>query len=303
MKRLLLLASVFVLVVTVSGAVAKATSPTTSGPVQAIATQRERAALREAKALMREFVPPPGARATRRPPGYASVRVLRQSSGAVAAEFASVHGFWSVRTPLKTVTAFVRAHRLHGFGHFGAMWYTREPHYLAMGSSWPAAPDSVPRRYFDVTVVALPHVTVLRADATVVWTYPRSPSETVPADVRMIDIHVPQDKHPRIIRVLNGPKLTRIIRRFDALPIAPPGVHTACPLTLHSYITLKFRTHRGVPLATAIVPRTSAGICQPIGFKIGSHIQRPLIDNLTRGSFIGLLQQLTGLKLIQNSRE
>src|SRR6266568_9150246 len=102
MKRLLLAASAVVLVLTGFGSSATASSVAKENgargsTVQATAAQRERAAFREAKALIREFVPSPGARATRRPSGYGSVRVLRQSSGAVAAEVASVHRFWSVR--------------------------------------------------------------------------------------------------------------------------------------------------------------------------------------------------------------
>lgn len=302
-KRLLLPAIALVLVLTASGAIARAAPRTKDLGVQTIAAHREHAALREAETLMREFIPPPGARATRRPPGYGSVRVLRQSSGQLGEEVVSVHRFWSVRTPLKTVTAFVRAHRLHGFGHFGAMWYTRKPHYLAMGSSWPAAPDSVPRRYFAVTVVGLPHVTVLRVDARVVWTYPRSPSEKVPSGVRMIDIHIPQRHRVRVVRVLHGGKLARIIRWFDALPISPPGVQVPCLGGVPGDITLSFRNASDAVLAHASVPRSNAAACDPIGFKIGSHTERPLIDGFVRESFTSRLGQLLGLQLVENFRE
>jgi hypothetical protein len=271
--------------------------------VQTIAAHREHAAFGEAETLMREFIPPPGARATARPPGYRSVHVLHQSSGRLGEEAVSVHRFWTVRTPLKTVTAFVRAHRLHGFGQFGALWYTLKPHYLAMGSSWPAAPDTVPRRYFDVTVVGLPHVTVLRVDARVVWTYPRSPSEKVPSGVRMIDIHIPQRHRVRIVRVHGGAKVARIIRWFDALPISPPGVHLMCLGGVPDDITLSFRNASGAVLAHASVPQSNAAACDPIGFKIGSHTQRPLIDGFTHRSFTSRVGQLLGLQLIENSRE
>jgi hypothetical protein len=302
-KPLLLPASALLLVLTASGAIAKAAPRTKDVRVQTIAAQREHAAFRKAETLMREFIPPPGARPTRRPPGYRSVHVLHQSTGALAEEAASIHRFWTVRAPLKTVSAFVRAHRLHGFGHFGALWFTGKPHYLSMGSSWPAAPDSIPRRYFSVTVVALPHITVLRVDARVVWVYPRSPSEKVPSGVRMIDIHIPQRNRVRIVRVLNGAKLTRIIRWFDALPISPPGVHVPCLGGVPGDIILSFRSASGAVLAHARVPRSNAAACDPIGFKIGSHTQRPLIDGFTRESFTSRVGKLLGLQLIQNYRE
>lgn len=66
---------------------------------------------------------------------------------------------------------------------------------------------------------------------------------------------------------------------------------------------MSFRNARGAVLAHATLPADRAAACDPIGFKIGSHMQRPLVDNLTRGSFVGLLQQLTGLRLIQSNRE
>lgn len=250
---------------------------------------------------MREFVPPPGARATQTPPGYRSVHVLRQSTGRLAEEAASIHRFWTVRTPLKEVTAFGRAHRLSGFGHFGALWYTRKPHYLAMGSSWPAAADSIPQRYFSVTVVRLPHVTVLRVEARVVWVYPRSPSEKVPSEVRAIVVRIPQPNRVRAVRVLDRAKVHRIIRWLDALPVSPPGVQVPCLGGGPGSITLSFRSAGGAVLAYARVPRSSAVVCNPIPFTVGRHLQRPLIDNFGR-SFVMRLQSLVGVQLVQNYR-
>lgn len=302
-KLLLLPTCALVLVLVASGAIANAAQRTSDVGAQTVAAQRERAAFREAETLMHGFVPPPGARATRKPPGYRTVHVLRQSTGALGEEAVSIHRFWTVRAPLKTVAAFVRAHRLHGFGHFGALWYTGKPHYLSMGSSWPAAPDSFPRRYFSVSVVALPHITVLRVDARVVWVYPRSPSEKVPSGVRMIDIRIPQRHRVRIVRVLNGARLTRIIRWFDGLPISPPGVDVPCLGGVPGDITLSFRSASGAVLAHARVPRSSATECEPIGFKIGSHTQRPLIDGFTREGFTSRVGKLLGLQLTENSPE
>jgi hypothetical protein len=201
------------------------------------------------------------------------------------------------------VTAFVRAHRLHGFGHFGALWYTGKPHYLAMGSSWPAAPDSIPRRYFDVTVVGLPHVTVLRVDARVVWTYPRSPGEKVPSGVRRIDVRIPRAHRVRTVRVRDSGKVARIIRWLDALPVSPPGVRVPCLGGARGDIELSFRNARGAVLAHATVPRSSAGSCDPIAFAIGGHSQRPLVDGFTRESFTARLGRLLGVRLIENLRE
>ena len=306
--KLLLLASVLVIVLTGSGsgsgsgAIARAGPRTTGVGVRAIAAERERAAFREAESLLRKFVAPPGARATKRPPGYGSVRVLRRSGSGWVTEVADLHRFWTVRKPLKAVAAFVRAHRLHGFGHFGGMWYTGKPHYLVMGSSWPAAIDSVPRRYFTVTLVELPHVTVMRADAGVVWIYPRSPSERVPSGVRMIDIHVPRPSHPRIAHLIDRARVARIIRWFDALPISPPGVRLPCLGGVPAAVTLAFRNAHGRVVAQAKFPGDGPNACDSIGFKIGRHRQTPLIDRPGRASFTTRLQVLLGLQLIPTHR-
>jgi hypothetical protein len=273
-----------------------AASPT----VRTIAAERKRAAMRAAERMLHEFVPPPGARAIQVRPGhYRNAHVLHQSPGEMPSEVVAMHRFWRVRMPLKAVIRFLRAHRLHGFRPTGAMWYTGKPHYLAMGSVWPATENRLPSRFFTVTPVGLPGHTVLRVDAQVVWIYPRPRSEKVPSGVGKIVLRSPNKV---FARVTNPAKVARIIRWFNALPISPPGVHIACLLTLHSEITLEFRAQRGALLAQAGVPRTSAGVCQPIGFLIGRHPQRPLIDNPTHASFIERLQRLLGRQLVQNYR-
>ena len=279
-----------------------AVAPTT---VRDVAAKRKKIAEREAQRVLDEFVRPPGARAIQvRPGDYSNAHVLHQSGGEIGSEFVDVHHFFKVRKPLKAVTAFIRTHRLHGFGHFGALWYTGKPHYLSMGSSWPAAQDSIPRRFFDVTVVGLSHVSVLRVEARVVWTYPRPPSEKVPHRVRMIDIHVPQPNHVRIIRVINPAKVARIVHWFNALPVSPPGVHVPClGGGAGPDITLSFRSATGDQLAQAKAPPGSAGICAPIRFRIGRRSQLPLIDRPFVGSFVADLQSLLGVRLVQNVRE
>jgi hypothetical protein len=298
MKRFLLPASALVLVVTACGA------GTTPAPrvtevdarlmpnVHALAMQRERAATREARRLLREFRPPPGAQRISAPANYGGA--LRQSGAGPSGEAVDVHRFWSVHEPLKSVTAFLRTHRLHGFERFGAAWDTRPPHYVTMSSRWPAV-GRPPTRFLNVTSVGLPHRTLLRADVVVAWIYPRSPSEKVPADTREIVVHAPKG----FARVTDRAEVARIIRWFDALPIAPPGIAVPCPLSPGADFTLSFRDGSGAWLAQAKLPPTSATLCNSIAFSIGGHEQRPLVDPADRASFVGRLQDLLGVKLIE----
>ena len=250
--------------------------------------------------MLHEFMPPPGARAIQVRPGhYRDAHVLHQSPGRMPYEVVAIHRFWSVRMPLKAVIRYLRVHRLPGFRTTGAMWYSDKPHYLAMGSVSPAA-SRVPSRFFTVTPVGLPGRTIIRADAQVVWVYPRSPSEKIPTGVHRIDIKVPH--HGRAVRVTHSAKVARIVKWFNALPISPPGVDTPCLDVRRARTTVSFRSADGALLALATVPLTSAGTCDPIGFTIGSHVQRPLIDVPLRASFIERLQNLLGLQLVQNYR-
>lgn len=301
MKRLLLPASASVLVLAACGAGAKPAPRVTElaarpPTVHAIVVARTREATREAKALLRRFAAPPGARPlSRRPAGDGGV--LAQSGPESAAEIVDVHRFWSVRAPLKAVAAFVRAHRPLGFARFGTEYGSSLPHYLMWGFAWPGR-SRVPRRFLDVTAVALPGRTVLRVDAKAVWIYPRSPAERVPAPAREIVVRAPRVD----VSVTRAAEVSRIVRWFDALPLSPPGIHLPCPLSPVTRITLSFRTADGSPLAQAEVPPTSASICDPIGFLIGGRAQRPLADRPDGASFVVRLQRLLGVRLVETYR-
>jgi hypothetical protein len=285
MKRLLLPASALVLVLTACGAGAKPAPRVAEvgahvPSVHVLAARRERSAMREAKRLLREFAPPPGAHAIHVRPGeFAGAHVLHRSGSTLAAESAAVHAFWSVRKPLGAVAAFVRAHPLPGFGGRGAEYGTNVPHFLRWGRS---SPTGSPTRYLTVTAVALPHHTVIRADVQVEWTYPRAPSEKAPSGTSTIVLH----GYMLTKRWTDPAKVARIVRWFNALPVSPPRVHIACLLALAARVTLSFRNARGSWLAKASVPRTSADVCQPIGFSIGGHAQKPLVDAYAGRSFV-----------------
>lgn len=285
MKRVVLPASALVLVVTACGAGAKpaprlteAGARTTS--VHALVVERKRAALRDARALERAFTPPAGARSTRQPRGYGGV--LRRYGPAPLGEIVDVHRFWSVPKPLATVAGFVRSHRPQGFRSSGATYGSNVPHYLMWSFS-------SPRRYLDVTAVALRGRTVLRVDALALWIYPRSPSERIPPATREIVVRSTK----RSTTVTDPAMVAEIRRWFDALPVSPPGIALACPLVIRQNTTLSFRAADGVQLAHAAVPDTRAWICDPIGFVIGGKTMKPLIDRPHGESFARRLERVT----------
>jgi hypothetical protein len=298
MKRWLLPASALVLVVTACGAGAKPAPRVTAvgartPSIHAVAAHRRRAAAREAKRLLREFVPPPGARPTSQPREYGGV--LRRSGPTSVGEVVDVHRFWRVHKPLPSVLAFVRAHDPHGSRRMGASYGTGKPHYLTRSLAW-SSKGRRPTRYLNETVVALPGRTVIRVDAQVVWIYPRSPGERVPRATREIVVRARKTS----AKVTDPAKVARIVRWFDALPVAPPGVAVLCPLTLPPDLTLSFRSAGGAWLAGARMPRTDASICDPIDFAIGGHQERPLIDS--GESLVSRLERLLDLHLVHTPR-
>jgi hypothetical protein len=215
---------------------------------------------------------------------------LRQTGAGPLGEAADAHRFWSVRQPLKTVGAFLRAHRLRGFGPTETTWGTRKPHYLVLSSRWPSG-----SRYLNVTSVGLARRTLIRVDVQVGWTYPRSPRERVPAETTEIVLRAPKVS----TRVTDPARVTQIVRLFDALPISPPGIAVSCPLTMGPSIALSFRNAGGHRLAQAKLPSTFAWICSPIEFTIGGRQQQPLIDRIHRPSFLGRLQHVLGIHLLR----
>jgi hypothetical protein len=295
MKRWLLPASALVLVVIACGAGVKPAPRVTEAgarvpSVRAIAARREQAAAAEAQRLLREFVPPPRAHRIPQPRNYAGV--LRQSGPGPLGETADAHRFWSVRTPLKRVTRFLRAHRVPGFAPAGSSWGSRAPHYLILSAR------QLPAHFLDITSVGLPRRTLIRADVQVEWTYPRSPSERVPSRTSEIDLRAPKVSE----RVTDPAEVARIVRWFDALPISPPGIAVPCPLAIGPDITLSFRNAHGIRLAQAKLPSTAASICNSIAFSIGGRAQKPLVDRPGGVSFVRRLQQLVGVHLVRNHR-
>lgn len=294
MKRWSLPASALVLVLIACGAGLKpaprvAAAGARISSVHAIAAQRRQAALREATELLRELPLPPGARPIRKLPNYGGV-MQRYGAGPIGEEVA-VHRFWSVRTPLEQVIAFLRAHRLHRLTPSDRSRGGSTPHYLTLSSHWPAG---VPTRFLDVTSLELPTHTLIRVGVQVQWTYPRSPSERVPSATREIDVRAPHVS----VDVKNQAKVARIVRWFDALPISPPGIAVSCPAVGGADIRLSFRGPGGTRLAQADVPRFFAWICDPIAFSIGGKQQQPLIDRVHQPSFARRLQQLLGVHLV-----
>jgi hypothetical protein len=294
MKRLLTL-GIALLVVTTCAAGTKPVGFHLHHPsTKAVAAARRREAGRKAERLLHRIVLPPGARRIRQPGG---IDILSRSGlgTSVLTEFAQRHSFWRVPVALSQVVAFVKSHSLPGFDQASSSQSVggQRPVYRSLDFYGPPTRGRPLQRLFTITAVALHGATVVRADAGAAWIYPRSRREAVPVGAREIDI---RDEHVAR-RIVDRAKVARIIRWFDALDVAPPGVHVECMAIIASRATFVFRSARGARLATAVVPSRPADGCDSIAFSIRGRRQMPLIDGIFgRRAFVNRVGRLLGLR-------
>ncbi len=285
MKRLLALAVVALLA---SGGDSRATAGVHAHrTVKAIAAARERAAAREAKVLLRRFVTPRGATRLAHPP---SLPVNAWAGSAPTAKFAYRTAYWRSSAPLNVVAAFIQTHPPRGL----------KMEQSGNGPQFRLIEFAAGRTcYIEVTVLRHAGTTFVRAQADVVWIYPRSSQEKVPASTTEIDV-----KGPEVSRTVTDPaKVADIVRWFDALPVSPPGVALMCPAILGPRVQFVFRSANGARLASASGRMPGkAWICSPISFSIHEKQQTALVDSPRGPGFIYRVGKLLGVKLLETRR-
>jgi hypothetical protein len=284
MKRLLLLGTALVLLLTACGGSHKSVAPPTikivSVPVHSVhslALLRRREAGRKAERLLRRVVLPPGATRLRRPPAHSSEVLLRSGLGvSVSTKFADRHAFWSVRMPLSAVDSFVKAHPTAGlkWGSGGSDGAPGPPNMEEDFYGRPVGGRPL-QRLLGVAMVRIHGRTVIRVDAGAAWVYPRSSLEVVPSGVRELDISGTGVSR----RVTDRAKVARIVRWFDALNVVQPGNQDVrCAFVLAAKVKFVFGSAGRDELASAMVPSQPADGCNPIQFSIHGKRQTPLID-------------------------
>jgi hypothetical protein len=289
MRRLLLLGTACVLVVTACGAGASPASRLsnvsahTRPSLHAIAVARKREAGRKAERLLGRVLLPRGARRIAEPP----VLAQRDTGISLLTETAWRFSFWRVRMPLESLYASLKAHPPRGFRYVGGGGLYRSLDFFN-------GYTGVRQRQLTVDLSRVAGLTVVRLEAGVPWIYPRSPREVVPAGVREVDI---RNGHLRR-RVRRPANVARIVRWFDELNVLQPGTTgIECPAILASRVTFVFRSAAGAKPATAIVPSRPASACSAIEFTIDGRPQKPLVDGtFGRRAFVNRVQRLLGLR-------
>jgi hypothetical protein len=325
MKRLLLVGGIFALVFTARGGSHKAEPQVSTGTtvphvltavesvrtVRVIVSRRKRETGREAERLLRRVVLPRGARRISQRTGNGLVSSPNLGVN-IFTQYEYRHAFWRVPESRHSVVAFLKRHAPPGFRLTYVGNAATYPYRGVEFDSW-----SVGGRISNRLLVSLvPHQgsTTVRVDAGVVWTYPRSPREVVPAAVREIDIRslrlqsaLRRAGARKVSRRVTDPrKVARIIRWFDALNVVQPNTYVVgCQLVLSVPVRFVFRSAPGATLASAIAPSVPASTCEQIQFTIRGQPQPSLVDSTPEQgmAFIDRVQRLLRVRFgPRNSR-
>ncbi|MGH3009576.1 MAG: hypothetical protein ACRDLM_09280 [Gaiellaceae bacterium] len=250
--------------------------------------EHERLARQDARSLLGLVDLPRGSRRLTTPPDK-RLRNAVTSPGTTA--LVDRHRIWKVHESVDAVVAFEHAHRPAGSRETGAGtsdWGPSPSESLQF--SFPALSGRVSSRELVVNMVPLANgSTGIRVDAQDIWVVVRMPSESVPAGVREIEIGNPALL--TIHRITKPAQVRKIVRWFDALPLAQPATY-ACQFLTGPRETITFVGAGGKVLARAgvLYNRGISTPCNPIAFSIGGQREPPLLG----GRFLLRVQRLVG---------
>jgi hypothetical protein len=249
----------FVLVVGVMlaagcGAVNAAPQATKSGSTlvasgQPAGTPQQRAAA-DSKAILGDFVPPPGAvrvaTRPRLPSGSATV-------GLNSTAQVDTVGYWRVSGTATALQAWEKAHISRDFAAQDVI--VGPPDWSTM-YTLPAVPGVLPMREMNVQFYdAGGGMTVIMADAMVSWQPRRPASEVIPASVRAVTIAKAGQAqgNPAPVTVTSAPVVRRLVALVNGLPVSTVGDDVPCPSGPPA-LTLTFRAVAGGPVVALAGP-------------------------------------------------
>jgi hypothetical protein len=230
-------------------------APAVSGRPSRTPEQRATAA---ARAILGEFVPPPGAvRQARRPAlpgGWDQYPVMSLNS----ATQADAVGYWQVRGAATALLAWEKAHISRSFSRQDVL--IGPPDWDTV-YSLPAVPGALPTREMNVQVYdAGGGATVIMADAMVSWQPPRPASEVIPASVAVVTIAAagPWQGNPAPVTITSVPVVRRLAALVNGLPVSTARNDVPCPMG--AGFTLTFRAAADGPAVAVAVGPAECGV-------------------------------------------
>jgi hypothetical protein len=223
-------------------------TPAASG--QPAGTPQQRAAA-DAREILGEFVPPPGAvrlaTQPKLPSGSATVG-LDSTTQVDDVEY------WRVSGTAAALQAWEKAHISRSFS--GQDVVVGPPDWSTM-YTLPAVPGVLPMREMNVQFYdAGGGGSVIMADAMVSWQPPRPSSEVIPASVAVVTIAEagqPVPGGPAPVTVTSAPVVRRLVALVNGLPVATVSNDVPCP-SGGPGITLTFRAAVGGPAVAVAEP-------------------------------------------------
>jgi len=250
--------------------------------------------------LLREVPLPRGARRVSQRVGSSVVHSPNYGTN-IFTQYEYRHAFWKVRERLGSVEIFLRKHSPRNFT-FEALNRDTYP-YRGASFSGRSAGGRIQSRVL-VSLHRSKGFTIVRVDAGVPWTVPRSPLEVLPASVAEVDIHsVPQAwmRHwgvRSVSRHVTNPRdVALIVGWFNDLNVVQPNTYADC-LGLSATAQYTFRSASGAQVASAAVPSVGASSCAPIQFTLNGRQEPSLVDSTPLGGhgFVYRMQRLLGVR-------
>jgi hypothetical protein len=242
--------------VTPASHAAKSAGPTAVSSEPA-GTLKQRAAA-EARAILGEFVPPPGAvRQASKPAlpggwGKYAVMALNSTTRTDAV------GYWRVNGAAAALLAWEKAHISRSFSRQDVI--IGPPSWNTV-YSLPAVPGVLAAREMNVQVYDIGGgATVIMADAMVSWQPPRPASEVIPASVTVVTIAPPftWPGSPAPVTITSVPVVRRLAALVNGLPVSTAGLGVPC--SMGAGITLIFRAVSGGPSVAVVTGPAECGV-------------------------------------------
>jgi hypothetical protein len=261
------------------------TSAGTAAVTSQVAPSPEQRAAAEAKAILRQFVPTPGAvRLAKRPPLPDGSPVM----GLAAATQEDATGYWRARGTATALLAWEKAHMSRSFSRQDVI--IGPPSWNTV-YSLPAVPGVLPQREMNVQFYdTAGGTTVIMAEAMVSWTPPRPAAEVIPASVTAVTIaaYGLWPEMPAPVTITSAPAVRRLAALVNALPLSTTGTDLPCPMG--AGFTLTFRAAAdGPPAAVAQGPGACDAVTLRLNGKDEPALQAP-------GSYVAAVMRVAGLQ-------
>lgn len=261
---------------------ARASADAAGGGVQPTGTPGQRAAA-DARAILADFVPPPGAVRLASQP---ALPAGAPSVGLNSTDQADAVAYWRAAGTATALLAWEKAHISASFSRQDVI--IGPPSWNTM-YSLPAVPGVLPTREMNVQFYqSSGGSTVIMTDAMVAWEPPRPAAEVIPASVTELTIAPlgPWHGHPAPVTITSAPVVRRLAGLVNGLPLSTAG-DAPCASGPMSF-SITFRAAPGGPQVAYAAP----GACGSLDLQLGGKDQ-PALE--APGSFLATALKIAGL--------